>query len=127
MQGSGSRAHGASPVRSAARVSCTGPASRCTARDRRRQPGRPKVTAGFSIRRSDGKFLAARARDPALRPAPDGTAPREAFGVPLDGAPPGHYEVIVVVTRPRGRRGRRGSRAVRDRSGSLAEAPFQRV
>ncbi len=27
--------------------------------------GRPKVTAGFSIRRSDGKFLAADARDPA--------------------------------------------------------------
>jgi len=58
--------------------------------------GRPNVTAGFSIRRSDGRFLAAVAETP-LRPAPDGTLARS-LGVPLEGAPPGRYEVIVVVT-----------------------------
>jgi hypothetical protein len=58
--------------------------------------GRPKVTAGFSIRRGDGKFLAAMPETP-LQPAPDGTLAR-GLGVPLDGAPPGRYELIVVVT-----------------------------
>jgi hypothetical protein len=58
--------------------------------------GRPDVTAGFSIRRSDGRFLAAMAETP-LQPGPDGALART-LGVPLDGAPPGHYEVIVVVT-----------------------------
>jgi hypothetical protein len=58
--------------------------------------GKPKVTAGFSIRRSDGKFLAAAPETP-LQAAPDGTLAR-GLGVPLDGAPPGRYEVIVVVT-----------------------------
>jgi VWFA-related protein len=58
--------------------------------------GRPNVTAGFSIRRSDGKFLAAVPETP-LQAAPDGTLAR-GLGVPLDGAPPGRYEVIVVVT-----------------------------
>jgi len=58
--------------------------------------GKPKVTAGFSIRRSDGKFLAAAPETP-LQAGPDGTLAR-GLGVPLDGAPPGSYEVIVVVT-----------------------------
>jgi hypothetical protein len=58
--------------------------------------GKPKVTAGFSIRRSDGKFLAAMPETP-LQAAPDGALAR-ALGVPLDGAPPGRYEVIVVAT-----------------------------
>ena len=58
--------------------------------------GRPKVTAGFSIRRSDGRFLAAMPETP-LQVASDGTLGRS-LGVPLDGAPPGRYEVIVVVT-----------------------------
>jgi hypothetical protein len=58
--------------------------------------GKPKVTAGFSIRRNDGKFLAAMP-ETALQPGPDGTLAR-ALGVPLDGAPPGAYEAIVVVT-----------------------------
>jgi VWFA-related protein len=58
--------------------------------------GRPNATAGFSIRRGDGRFLAAAAETP-LQPAPDGTLARS-LGVPLDGAPPGAYEVIVVVT-----------------------------
>ena len=58
--------------------------------------GRPKVTAGFSIRRSDGRFLAAMPETP-LQAAPDGTLGRS-LGVPLDGAPPGRYEAIVVVT-----------------------------
>jgi len=58
--------------------------------------GRPNVTAGFSIRRSDGKFLAAMPETP-LQPGPDGTLAR-GLGVPLDGAPPGRYEAIVVVT-----------------------------
>jgi len=58
--------------------------------------GRPKVTAGFSILRSDGRFLAAMPETP-LQVAPDGTLGRS-LGVPLDSAPPGRYEVIVVVT-----------------------------
>ena len=58
--------------------------------------GRPNVTAGFSIRRADGQFLAAMAESP-LAGAADGTLARS-LGVPLDGAPPGRYEVIVVVT-----------------------------
>jgi VWFA-related protein len=58
--------------------------------------GRPSVTAGFSVRRSDGRFLAAMPETP-LRPASDGTLVRS-LGIPLDGAPPGTYEVIVVVT-----------------------------
>jgi VWFA-related protein len=58
--------------------------------------GKPQVTAGFSIRRSDGRFLAA-TPESALAPGPDGMLVR-GFGVPLDGAPPGRYEMIVVVT-----------------------------
>ncbi len=58
--------------------------------------GQPKVTAGFSIRRSDGKFLAAMPETP-LQPGPGGPLARS-LGVPLDGAPPGRYEAIVVVT-----------------------------
>ncbi|HXK12477.1 MAG TPA: VWA domain-containing protein [Vicinamibacteria bacterium] len=58
--------------------------------------GQAKVTAGFSIRRSDGRFLAAMP-ETQLQPAPDGSLSRS-LGVPLDGAPPGRYETIVVVT-----------------------------
>jgi len=58
--------------------------------------GRPKVTAGFSIRSSDGRFLAAMPETP-LQPGSDGNLSRS-LGVPLDDAPPGRYEVIVVVT-----------------------------
>ena len=58
--------------------------------------GQPGVTAGFSIRRSDGKFLAAAPETP-LRPGPDGALSRT-FGMPLDGAPPGRYELILVAT-----------------------------
>jgi VWFA-related protein len=58
--------------------------------------GRANVTAGFSVRRSDGKFLAAMPETP-LQPAPDGTLAR-AVGVPLDAVPSGRYETIVVVT-----------------------------
>jgi hypothetical protein len=54
------------------------------------------VTAGFSIRRSDGKFLAVAPETP-LKPAPDGTLART-MGAPLDGAPAGAYEMIVVAT-----------------------------
>ncbi len=60
------------------------------------QTGAPKVTAGFSIRRSDGKFLAAAPETP-LKPASDGALARTQ-GTPLDGAPAGQYELIVVVT-----------------------------
>jgi VWFA-related protein len=58
--------------------------------------GRPNVTAGFALRRRDGRVLAAAPESP-LRPGPDGTLSRS-LGAPLDGAPPGSYEVIVVVT-----------------------------
>ena len=58
--------------------------------------GQPNVTAGFSIRRSDGRFLTAVPETP-LRPGPDGSLSRT-FGTPLEGAPPGRYEMIVLVT-----------------------------
>jgi hypothetical protein len=58
--------------------------------------GSPRVTAGLSIRRSDGKFLAAAPETP-LKPASDGTVFRT-MGAPLDGAPAGLYEMIVVAT-----------------------------
>jgi VWFA-related protein len=58
--------------------------------------GKPRLTAGFSIRRSDGRFLTVTPETP-LAPGPDGTLVR-GFGVPLDGAPAGRYEMIVVVT-----------------------------
>lgn len=60
------------------------------------QTGVPRVTAGFSIRRGDGKFLAA-APETALKPGLDGSLARTQ-GTPLDGAPAGSYELIVVVT-----------------------------
>jgi VWFA-related protein len=60
--------------------------------------GRPSVTAGFAIRRRDGGVLAAMPETP-LAPAPDGSLART-VGVPLDGAPTGDYEMIVVVTDP---------------------------
>jgi VWFA-related protein len=58
--------------------------------------GRFRVTAGFSIRRSDGRFLAALPETPLL-PGPDGALART-VGTGLEGAPPGRYEAIVVVT-----------------------------
>jgi hypothetical protein len=58
--------------------------------------GRPSVTAGFALRRRDGRVLAAAPETP-MRPGPDGALSRS-LGVPLDGAPPGGYEVIVLVT-----------------------------
>ena len=58
--------------------------------------GQPRLTAGFAIRRSDGRVLVAAPETP-MRPGPDGSLARS-FGVPLDGAAPGLYEVIVLVT-----------------------------
>jgi hypothetical protein len=58
--------------------------------------GALSVSAGFAIRRSDGKFLAAAAPTP-LAPAADGSLSRS-MGLPLDGAPPGRYDFIVLVT-----------------------------
>jgi hypothetical protein len=56
----------------------------------------PDVTAGFSIRRADGRFLAAAPESP-LKPGPDGALVRT-MGTPLQGVPPGHYELILLVT-----------------------------
>jgi hypothetical protein len=58
--------------------------------------GRPNVIAGFSIRRADGRFLAA-APETALVPGPDGALART-LGTPLEGVPAGRYELIIVVT-----------------------------
>ena len=62
----------------------------------KRVSAQSNLTAGFAIRRSDGHILAAAPETP-MRPAPDGSWSRS-FGVPLEGAPSGLYEVIVVVT-----------------------------
>jgi VWFA-related protein len=58
--------------------------------------GRPHVTAGFSIRRADGRFLGAAPESP-LVPGPDGALART-LGTSLEGVPPGRYELIIVVT-----------------------------
>jgi VWFA-related protein len=58
--------------------------------------GRPNVTGGFSIRRADGRFLAAAPETP-LVPGPDGALART-LGTPLEGVPAGRYELIIVVT-----------------------------
>jgi VWFA-related protein len=58
--------------------------------------GQPNVSAGFSIRRSDGKFLAV-LPETQLKAGPGGPLARS-LGVPIDGAPPGRYEAIAVVT-----------------------------
>jgi VWFA-related protein len=58
--------------------------------------GGPNVLAGFALRRSDGRVLAAMP-ETKVQPSPDGSLARS-LGVPLDGAAPGRYELIVVVT-----------------------------
>ncbi|HVQ28023.1 MAG TPA: VWA domain-containing protein [Vicinamibacteria bacterium] len=58
--------------------------------------GTTNVTAGFSVRRSDGRFLAAAPETP-IKPGPDGSLART-LGIPLDSAPPGRYELILVAT-----------------------------
>ncbi len=58
--------------------------------------GQPDVTAAFSVRRNDGRFLTV-APESVLRAGPDGSLTRT-LGVPLAGAPAGDYELIVVVT-----------------------------
>jgi len=63
---------------------------------RDRASGQPNLTAGFAIRRSDGRVLVAAPETP-LRPGADGSLARS-LGAPLEGAPPGRYEVIVLVT-----------------------------
>ena len=63
---------------------------------RDRASGQPNLTAGFAIRRSDGRVLVAAPETP-LRPGADGSLARS-LGAPLEGAPPGRYEVIVQVT-----------------------------
>ncbi len=61
-----------------------------------RATGRPSLLAGFALRRGDGRVLAA-LPETAVQPAADGSLARS-LGVPLDGAPPGRYEAIVIVT-----------------------------
>jgi len=58
--------------------------------------GQPRVTAGFAVRRADGRVLVAAPETP-IRPGSGGALSRS-LGFPLDGAPPGSYEVIVIVT-----------------------------
>lgn len=60
-----------------------------------RQSGQPNVSAGLSVRRSDGRFLVAMPETP-LKPGADGALAR-GLGVSLDGAPPGRYELIIAV------------------------------
>ena len=57
--------------------------------------GHPAVKAGFAVRRADGTLLAA-AGATRIAPGPDGILART-VGVPLDGAPAGPYEMVVVV------------------------------
>ena len=58
--------------------------------------GQSAVTAGFALRRSDGRVLTAAPETP-LKPGPDGSLARS-LGATIEGAPAGRYEVIVLVT-----------------------------
>jgi VWFA-related protein len=58
--------------------------------------GQPRVTAGFAVRRTDGRVLVAAPETP-VRPGAGGSLTRS-LGFPLDGVPPGTYEVIVIAT-----------------------------
>jgi VWFA-related protein len=58
--------------------------------------GQPRVTAGFAFRRTDGRVVGAAPETP-VRPGAGGSLTRT-LGFPLDGVPPGSYEVIVIVT-----------------------------
>jgi hypothetical protein len=53
------------------------------------------VKAGFAVVRPDGTMLAASSPTP-LVPGADGTLSRS-FGVPLEGAGEGRYELVVVA------------------------------
>ncbi len=75
-----SRAHRSPELLPLGLLHCT---SRSTAR--RGTPGRPQVTAGFSIRRSDGRFLAVLPESP-LTPGPDGALDAHAGDVHRGGA-----------------------------------------
>jgi len=57
--------------------------------------GRCAVRAGFAVQFADGRLLAA-SRATAMVPGPDGTLGRT-LGFPLGDAPPGPYELILVV------------------------------
>lgn len=57
--------------------------------------GARRVSAGFAVRFEDGRMLAAAQATP-VKPGPGGILARSA-GIPLDAAPPGRYEFIVVV------------------------------
>jgi VWFA-related protein len=55
----------------------------------------PLVKAGFAVLRDDGKILAASPPTPVV-PGPDGVLSRS-FGIPLEGAQPGRYELVVTA------------------------------
>lgn len=57
--------------------------------------GRPAVRAGFAVQLADGRLLAASRATP-MTPGPDGTLGRT-LGFPLGKAPPGRYELVLVV------------------------------
>ena len=57
--------------------------------------GRPAVRAGFAVQFADGRLLAASRATP-MTPGPDGTLGRT-LGFPLGKAPPGRYELVLVV------------------------------
>ena len=54
-----------------------------------------RVSAGFAVRFEDGRMLAAAQATP-VRPGAEGLLARS-VGIPLDAAPPGRYEFIVVA------------------------------
>ena len=57
--------------------------------------GRPAVRAGFAVQFADGRLLAASRATP-MTPGPDGTLGRT-LGFPIGKAPPGRYELVLVV------------------------------
>jgi VWFA-related protein len=57
--------------------------------------GLPAVRAAFAVQFADGRLLAASRATP-MTPGPDGTLSRT-LGFPLGNAPPGRYELILVV------------------------------
>ena len=92
-EGRGTGDRGAPPLRPAGTLHC-----RFEVYGAAKDPatGEPRVTAGFAVRRTDGRVVVA-APETAIRPGSGGSLSRS-LGFPLDGVPPGSYEVIVLVT-----------------------------
>jgi hypothetical protein len=57
--------------------------------------GRPRVSAGYELRKHDGRTY--RRREPSLISPGSGVEVSRLMGLPLEGYPPGDYELVLTV------------------------------